>query len=272
MHYLTARQPRKQPGLRYAAPALDKGLDILELFATESAGLTASELARRLGRTVGEIFRMLVRLEQRGYVCQIPPDDRYFLTLKLFEVAQRHSPLRRLVSEVRPLLERVAHKTGQSCHLAMLSNGEVVVVAQVDAPGPMGFSVRLGARIDLLNTASGHTILAFQDDERRSRSLAIWQRQSGKMIPRDLQEHLARIRRRGNEELASHQIQGIIDIGFPVLNQHGEAIAAMTVPFLPQIGSPIGPAQVKAALRHASRELSSAIGGAVPLSDEGGVV
>jgi DNA-binding IclR family transcriptional regulator len=259
-----AARPRKQSGQRYAAPALDKGLDILELFATESDGLTSSELARRLGRTVGEIFRMLVRLERRGYVCQIPPDDRYFLTLKLFEVAQRHSPLRRLVAEARPLLERVAHKTEQSCHLAMPSNGEVVVVAQVDAPGPMGFSVRLGARIDLLNTASGHTILAFQDGEHRSRSLALWQRQSGKKIPRDLHQHLARIRRRGNEELASHQMQGIIDIGFPVLNQHGEAIAAMTVPFLPWVGSRIGPAQVREALRRASGELSSATGGQVP--------
>src|SRR5580700_5094223 len=136
MSSLPARPPRN----RYAAPALDKGLDILELFTSESDGLTASEIARRLGRTVGEIFRMLVRLEQRGYVCQFPPDDRYFLTLKLFEVGQRHKPLRRLISEARPLLERVAHKTGQSCHLAMLSNGEVVVIAQVDGPGPMGFS------------------------------------------------------------------------------------------------------------------------------------
>jgi len=269
MSTLTTRQPRKPPRQRYAAPALDKGLDILELFSGETDGLTASEIARHLGRTVGEIFRMLVRLEQRGYVCQVPPDDRYFLTLKLFEIGQRHKPLHRLVSEGRPLLQRVAHRINQSCHLAMPSNGEVVVVAQVDAPGNMGFSVRLGATIDLLNTASGHTILAFQDDETRSRSLATWQARSGKKIPRDLQEHLARIRRRGNEELASHQVEGVIDIGFPIFNEHGDAIAAMTVPFLPQIGSPIAPAQVKDALRLASQELSSVIGGTTPLLDEG---
>ncbi len=264
MRMLTAHQPNKRPSRRYTAPALDKGLDILELFASESEGLTASEVARRLGRTVGEIFRMLVRLEQRGFVCQIPPDDRYFLTLKLFELAQRHDPLHRLISEARPLLERVAHKTDQSCHLAMLSNGEVVVVAKVDPPGPMGFSVRLGARIDLLNTASGHTILAFQTEEACARSLAIWERRSGKKIPRDVRSHLARIRRMGNEELASHQCQGVIDIGFPVLDLHGEAIAAMTVPFLPWIENRIGTAQVKEALRLASSELSSVIGGPGP--------
>jgi DNA-binding IclR family transcriptional regulator len=253
---------------RYAAPALDKGLDILELFATESDGLTASEVARRLGRTVGEIFRMLFRLEQRGYVCQIPPDDRYFLTLKLFEVAQKHPPLRRLISEARPLLQRVAHDLRQSCHLAMLSNGQVVVVAQADAPGNMGFSVHLGARVDLLNTASGNTILAFQNDETRARSLAAWQAQSGKKVPRDLDDHLARIRRRGHEELPSHQIQGVVDIGFPVLSQHGEPIAAMTVPFLPWLGDSVGAPQVKAALRIASEQLSSAIGATLLSIDE----
>jgi len=250
-----------QAAERYAAPALDKGLDILELLTAESDGLTSSEIARCLGRTVGEIFRMLVRLEQRGYVCQNPPGDRYYLTLKLFEVAHRYYPLHRLVSEGNPLLQRVAHRTGQSCHLAIMSSGEVVVVAQADAPGNMGFAVRLGARIDLLNTGSGNIILAFQEDETRARSLDAWQRQSGKKIPPDLQDQLERIRRRGFEELPSRGIKGIIDIGFPILNQHGEAIVAMTVPFFPYVDGRVGPAQVKEALRTASSHLSSAIGG-----------
>jgi DNA-binding IclR family transcriptional regulator len=246
---------------RYAAPALDKGLDILELFASEPDGLTTSKIARRLGRTVGEIFRMLLCLENRGYICQVPPGERYFLTLKLFEVAHRYHPLHRLLSEARPLMQQVAHRTGQSCHLAMLSNGEVVVVAQVDAPGNMGFSVRLGARIDLLNTASGHVILAFHDRETRFRHLSAWQNRSKARAPRNLERHLIQIRRRGYEELSSYQVHGVVNISFPVLNQHGEAIAAIAVPFLARVGDRTGPRQVKAALQLASCNLSSAIGG-----------
>src|SRR5215469_15041384 len=136
------RSPR-QHAARYAAPALAKGLDILELFASEATGLTTSEVARGLGRTVGEIFRMLVCLEARGYISQTPKDERFELTLKLFELSHRHPPLRRLVAEARPLMEAVARKTGQSCHLAMLSDGDVIVVAQVDAPGTAGFAVKL---------------------------------------------------------------------------------------------------------------------------------
>jgi DNA-binding IclR family transcriptional regulator len=246
---------------RYAAPALEKGLDVLELLATASDALTHSEIATRLGRSVTEIFRMLVCLEERGYISRMGPDERYQLTLKLFEIVHQHRPLQRLINQARPLVLRVASETGQSCHLAMLNSAEVVIVAQADAPGNMGFSVRPGANVDLLNTASGHVILAFQTDEVRSRALGAWCRRSGKPIPASLYRHLHQIRRRGYEELASYQVHGIVNISYPVLNQHGEAIAAMTIPFLARIGDTVGPPQIKQALRRASRTLSLMIGG-----------
>src|ERR1700688_5330695 len=166
----TRRQmtPRRN---RYTAPALEKGLDILELVASVSEALTHSEIASRLGRTLTEVFRMLVCLEERGYISRTSSDERYQLTLKLFEIVHHHHPLQRLIAQARPLVQRVASNTGQSCHLAMLNHAEVVVVAQFEAPGIMGFSVHLGANIDLLNTASGHVILAFQSEEVRTRSL-----------------------------------------------------------------------------------------------------
>ena len=71
----------------YSAPALEKGLDILELLAHQSEGLTKSQLARLLQRSVSEIFRMLLCLEGRGYIAQVS-EERYSLTLKLFQLVQ----------------------------------------------------------------------------------------------------------------------------------------------------------------------------------------
>ena len=249
---------------RYTAPALEKGLDILELLASVSDAMTHSEIAGRLGRSLTEVFRMLVCLEERGYISRTGPDERYQLTLKLFEIVHHHQPLQRLIAQARPLVQGVASNTGQSCHLAMLNHAEVVVVAQSEAPGIMGFSVHLGANIDLLNTASGHVILAFQSEEVRARALGAWRFRSRKPVPAGLFRHLNQIRRRGYEELASYQVHGVVNISYPVLNQHGEAIAAMTVPFLARIGDTVGPPQVKEALSLASRALSSAIGGKRP--------
>jgi DNA-binding IclR family transcriptional regulator len=261
---LATRRQMTSRRSRYTAPALEKGLDILELLASVSEGLTHSEIAGRLGRTLTEVFRMLVCLEERGYISRTGPDERYQLTLKLFEIVHQHHPLQRLIAQARPLVQRVASDTGQSCHLAMLNHAEVVVVAQFDAPGIMGFSVRLGANIDLLNTASGHVILAFQSHEVRTRALDAWRFRSTKPVPADIYRHLTQIRRRGYEELASYQVHGVVNISYPVLNQHGEALAAMTVPFLARIGDSVGSPQVKEALSLASRTLSSAIGGQKP--------
>jgi DNA-binding IclR family transcriptional regulator len=258
---LITRRQMGSPRSRYTAPALEKGLDILELLSSVSEALTNSEIASRLGRTVTEVFRMLVCLEERGYISRTGPDESYQLTLKLFEIAHRYHPLQRLIALARPLVQRIASETGQSCHLAMLNHAEVVVVAQFDAPGNMGFSVRLGANIDLLNTASGHVILAFQSDEVRARALGAWRFRSRKSIPAGLPRHLNRIRRRGYEELASYQVRGVVNISYPILNQHGEAVAAMTVPFLARIGHSIGPPQIREALSLASRALSSTISG-----------
>jgi DNA-binding IclR family transcriptional regulator len=135
----------------------------------------------------------------------------------------------------------------------------------------MGFSVRLGANIDLLNTASGHVILSFQSDEVRARALEAWRLRSRKPDPAGLYRHLNQIRRRGYEELASYQVHGVVNISYPVLNQHEEAIAAMTVPFLARVGDGVGPQQVKEVLSTASRALSSAMGGKTPRLSSGAV-
>jgi DNA-binding IclR family transcriptional regulator len=130
----------------YSTPALEKGLDILELFASTPSGLTVSEVARKLNRTVSEIFRMLLCLEQRGYLSQSENREKYQLTLRLFRLAQEHPPTKRLVTEALPVMHSVAHTLRQSCHLGVIDGGHVVIVAQVDAPESTGFYVKMGRR------------------------------------------------------------------------------------------------------------------------------
>ena len=74
---------------KYQAPALEKGLDIIEVLSSHASGLSQVEIARELGRSVGEIFRMLVVLCDRGYLSLDSHTDRYALTTKLFEVSHR---------------------------------------------------------------------------------------------------------------------------------------------------------------------------------------
>jgi len=62
---------------RYRAPALDKGLDILELLAQQPQGLTRAEIVKEMDRSASEIYRMLERLVARQYVMRSIAGDRY---------------------------------------------------------------------------------------------------------------------------------------------------------------------------------------------------
>src|SRR5437588_12336818 len=98
------KKSRKRASRQYPTPALEKGLDILELFASEPAGLSKSDVARRLDRTVSEIFRMLLCLEERGYISQSRDGDRYRLTLRLVKLVQEHPPTKRMIAEALPIM------------------------------------------------------------------------------------------------------------------------------------------------------------------------
>ena len=53
MTELTAAEDRK-----YRAPALEKGLDVLELLSAHGTPMTPSQMSSVLGRSVSELFRL----------------------------------------------------------------------------------------------------------------------------------------------------------------------------------------------------------------------
>ncbi|WP_204311167.1 helix-turn-helix domain-containing protein, partial [Klebsiella michiganensis] len=61
----------------YSAPALEKGIDVIELLGNEPFGLTITEISQRLGRSVSELFRVVVALDRRGWLHKDAASDRY---------------------------------------------------------------------------------------------------------------------------------------------------------------------------------------------------
>ncbi|MEN9894569.1 MAG: hypothetical protein RIR97_421 [Pseudomonadota bacterium] len=217
---------------RYRAPALDKGLDILELLAGADAGLTQADIAKRLDRSPNEFYRMLDRLVRRGYVCR-HDGDRYALTLKLFGLAQFHAPIRRLVSFATPIMREFSAYTHQACHLAVYDRGHVVVIAQQESPTYWGMSIRVGSRISLYNTGSGHVLMAFRSEADRNMMISEYEQSSeDQKKPDHLDQRIADIQARGYEMMDSLQTAGIRNVSAPVRAPDGHAIAALTCPYI----------------------------------------
>ena len=209
----------------YAAPALDKGLDILELLSAEPGPLSQSEIADAVGRSVGQIFRVLATLERRGYLVRDKQSGLYTSSMKLFDLAHRHPPLRALITVATPALRELAESTRQSCNLSVVDAGRVRIVAQVESPADFGYRVRVGAEFSLEATATGEAITSAATVVR----------------PDALQP-------------------GITDVAVPVFDDSG-VIAALTVPYVATTFSTVPAADVIAAAERTAAAISRTLQG-----------
>jgi len=214
---------------KYRAPALEKGLDVLELLAMQMRPLNLSQISAELGRSVSELFRMVQTLELRGYL--VHNGDGYELTNKLFSLGLSSGPSQNLLASALPQMQSLSDETRQSCHLAVSSDNLMVVVARVEAPGALGFSVRVGHIKPLTQTTSGVVLYAFSAAETQTK----W----AKKLRTDLNDeewsgfdkrvHTARAN--GFAVLKSDYVEAVTDCSFPIYGQKG-IVAALTMPHL----------------------------------------
>lgn len=154
---------------KYSAPALDKGLEILELLASNASPLSQAEIASELDRTPNEIYRVLVGLEHRGYLIRDDVSGKYSLSLKLYTLSRTHSPVEQLRLAAHGPMEELASKVGQACHLSVHYNDQLLVVGQVKSPSPVSLSISEGTLFPLLSTVSGRVMLSQFSEADRER-------------------------------------------------------------------------------------------------------
>lgn len=217
----------------YSVPALDKALDILELLADSPEPLTQTAIAEATGRSVGQLFRVLVTLERRGFVVR-ERSGGYVLGTRLFDLAHRHEPLRGLRAAALPVMHELADAVRQSCNLAVLDGDRVRVVAQIESPADFGYRVRVGALFDAATTATGE-VLGGADE----------------VVRADALQH------------------GITDVVVAVRAPDGATVAALTVPYVSTSFSTVAHEAVVAHARAAAAAIGERLG--APMTADFGV-
>ena len=241
---------------RYRAPALEKGLDVIELLAAEKSPLNLSAISQRLGRSSGELFRMLQVLEFKGFITTADNGSGYVLTNKLFALAMAQAPVRSLVETALPIMRKLSQDIGQSCHIAVASEDQIVVITRIERPGDLGFSVRIGYRREIARATSGLVLFAYQADEVRRTWLKRC-RLKGEAAD-SFVERADVVRSRGHHEAASDFVRGIVDLSAPILR--GEtAVAALTCPFVHSNPLIMEMPQAVEHIRAAARQISAEI-------------
>ncbi len=144
-----------------AAPALDRGLSIIEYLLEINQPASLKKISDDLSIPVASTFRLIKTMVARGYVNEISSNQQLYIPgNKLFQVVQRYQLNNPLQSMAQAPLKELASSTGQTAQLALFQNNSVVYIDQEIPANPVSIVAPMHTPIPINITAAGKIIYA----------------------------------------------------------------------------------------------------------------
>lgn len=215
------------------AQVVDRVVDILEVFPRLGPELGVSDVSRALGLKKATTHRLLASLLRRGMVAQDPNSRRYRLGIKLWELGSLATSQVDWVDRVKPYLQHLTDVSGETTHLAVLNDGQVLYVDKVESSRSFRMPSQVGRRLPVHCTGVGKALVAFLPDEVLKGIVA--RRGLPKMTAHTITElsalrrELAEVRDNGyaidNEEIDD----GLTCIAAPIRDHTSHVVAAISL-------------------------------------------
>ncbi|MEU0584549.1 IclR family transcriptional regulator [Streptomyces sp. NPDC006132] len=142
----------------------DRVLAVLKELARYPEGVGLEELTRVIGSPKPTVHRALGALRRAGLAGQ-DARGRYLLGDEFLRMAFAHHEARPEHVRIRPVLEALARRFGETAHYAVLDGREIVYRAKVDPPtGAVRLTSTIGGRNPAHATAVGKLLLAHRLD------------------------------------------------------------------------------------------------------------
>jgi len=212
---------------------LDRALALLEALSSEKSGLTLIELSDRMQLHRSTVYRLLMVLERHRYVSKNAVSGKYFLGYRFFELASRVIRASDPARQARPFLEKLVAETGETAHLCIFDQGEVLYLEKVEGDRAVRAPSIIGRRYPAHCGASGKALLAHLEPETldaffRRTTLPAFTRNTI-TTPAQLRAELQLIRERGYSVDNEEYEEGLRCVGAPVRDYTGNVVAAISV-------------------------------------------
>ncbi|WGO97287.1 IclR family transcriptional regulator C-terminal domain-containing protein [Saccharophagus degradans] len=249
---------------KYAAPALERGLDILEYLVTQEQPRSQTEIAIGIGRKPNDIYRVLVGLEARGYLLRDEHSGRYRLSFKLYNLSRSISPIDKMRQCALPYMEDLAVDIGQSCYLAMLYQSQTMIIVHARGHSPISLNISEGALFPTSTSTAGKVLLANSNNKVRNMILQRDNAYTALAKPQQtaLLAELNNTKDKGYLSAASPFIEGTTDFAALIGVPEGKVIAALAISSLKSNWGSATPAEelrekVIATAQHITQQLGS---------------
>ncbi|MGE0801051.1 MAG: IclR family transcriptional regulator [Lautropia sp.] len=213
--------------------AAGRALAVLKAVSATDGAVSAVDLYSKVGFPKPTIHRMMLLLEELGFLEREPGSKRFITGPALAQLAVetlinspqraiRHSILQSLVDEVQ-----------ETCNITMLSGSEVVYVDRVESNWPLRGHMQPGSRVPMHCSASGKLFLSFMPALKRRRLLnaAPLRKFTEKTVtdPSAIEETLKLIRSSGASLDIEEFMKGLIGLAVPVFDPKGRICATVSM-------------------------------------------
>lgn len=217
-----------------AVSSVMKVFHILQALGEQKA-IGVSDLSQRLMMSKATTYRFLQTMKALGYVSQQGEDDKYALTLKLFELGAQALEYVDLIELADREMRKISEQTNEALHLGTLDENAIIYIHKIDSGYNLRMQSRIGRRNPLYSTAIGKVLLSGRDESFIRQTLA-----GINFIPHtaktlqnidQLLAELEQVREQHFAEDNEEQEFGLRCIAAPVYDRLGHIIAAVSISF-----------------------------------------
>jgi DNA-binding IclR family transcriptional regulator len=213
--------------------SVDRALNILEVVSHSKEPLGVTELSNKMDLNKSTVYRMLNTLQYKGYIAQDTENDKYTTGLKLFELGSLAINELDLRKTSVSYLEELMELTGETVHLGILDDGEVIYIEKVESSETIRMHSKIGKRVYAHNTSLGKVLLAYSDKEVINNFLnekKLAKTTENTIIKQDkFKEHLHQVKKQGYAVDKEESEKGINCIAGPIFDHKGEITAAFSI-------------------------------------------
>lgn len=228
----TARRTPASSNDYATSTSVERAFELLDrIAAAGSEGITLGRLAGEVRTAKSTTHRYVATLVELGAVRR-DPLGRLHLGLKLIELAGALLDADDLRSVADPILKDLVAATGETVHLGLPSDGDVVYIAKVESPQSVRLVSRIGSKVPMYCSAMGKALLASLDEEALEPLLERPREPRTKHTivgEAELREELERVRERGFAIDDEENEAGVRCIGAPIVDAHGQPLGAISV-------------------------------------------
>ncbi|GAA5104480.1 glyoxylate bypass operon transcriptional repressor IclR [Orbus sasakiae] len=218
-----------------AVQSLTRGLIVLEKISENKGGVALTDLALQVGLPNSTLHRLLITLQQQGFVTQKGDLGHWYIDAKAFTVGSAFFSSRDLVSSVYPILSKLMAQVGETVNLLVFEQSSLnaVIISQVQCTELMRMVAPIGSSLPLHASGGGKALLAtFTDDDVKSiiKSKGLKKYTDYTIITQQgLLDELSKIRQQGYSADLEEQVLGLHCVSAAFYDENGRAIGAISI-------------------------------------------